>query len=905
MDVGTVQRIDIEQKMRSAYLSYAMSVITARALPDVRDGLKPVQRRILYAMNDMGLRHDQPTRKSARIVGEVLGKYHPHGDVAVYDAMVRLAQDFSMRYVLVEGQGNFGSVDGDGAAAMRYTEARLSPLGEEMLLDLDKRTVDFTPNFDGSLEEPTVLPAKLPNLLVNGAGGIAVGMATNIPPHNLGEVAEAIAYLVDHYDQAEDVSLDELMQFIQGPDFPTGGAILGREGIRQAYATGKGRIVMRALAHVEELRGGHVAIVVTELPYQVNKAGLVERIAELTREGRLEGLSDLRDESDRTGTRVVIELKRGVEPGPVLSDLLKLTQLQCTFGVNMLALVEGEPRVLSLKRILLHYIEHRAEVLTRRTQYELEKALARAHILEGLLIALANLDAVIETIRRSRTAETAQANLCAKFKLTEIQARAILDLQLRRLAALERQKIEEEHRQVLRQIQHLQDLLAHKDKILALVKQDVLELKARFGDPRRTRICEESESASVRPADLAPDEDVVLLFTQGGAARRLSQALWAQELARLGPEALPGLAPAEGDPLLAALPAHSREDLLILTDLGRVYRLPVHQVPDIGQQPRGLPLGNLVHMEPAERLVAVLSLPAPAGVGFLTLVTRQGKVKRLALGELEGVGPAGAEVIGLGEGDRLGWALHTGGQDELVLVSAQGRAIRFQEETVRPQGRSAGGMRGLTLQEEDVVAGADLARPGGQLLVATALGFAKRVPLDEFNVQGRGGLGVLAVDAAKLPLTGPVVAASVVLPQGEMALVTSAGALARLPVAQVPLLDRAGWGRLVSKSRRGAAIQVGEGRLVAAVPLPMLGPQPPPSPSPKARSAKKPSPTGGGQGEGQPSPTGRGQAEGQPSPTGGGQGEGEPSPTGRGQAEGQPRPRRAGRTAITQPPRRK
>ena len=511
MEVGTVRRIDIEQTMRSAYLSYAMSVITARALPDVRDGLKPVQRRILYAMWDMNLRHEQAPRKSARIVGEVLGKYHPHGDSAVYDAMVRMAQDFAMRYVLVDGQGNFGSVDGDGAAAMRYTEAHLSALGEEMLLDLEKNTVSFAPNFDSSLQEPRVLPAKLPNLLVNGVNGIAVGMATNIPPHNLGEVVDVMVHVVDRYNDIEDITVDELMRFLPGPDFPSAGTILGVEGIRQAYATGKGHLVVRAQAHIEEMRGGHSAIIVTELPYQVNKSGLIERIAELVRDGRLEGISDIRDESDRrSGMRVVIELKRGQDAAPLLSQLLRQTQMQGTFGVNMLALVDGEPRVLPLKRILAYTIDHRHDVLVRRTQYELDRALARAHILQGLITALDHLDEVIDTIRRSRTAETAQQNLMAKFKLDEIQARAILDMQLRRLAALERRKIEEEYQEVLKRIDYLRDLLGSKSKILKLIKEELLDLKQRFGDPRRTRLSAEMEEKEFRPEDLLPDEDLVV-----------------------------------------------------------------------------------------------------------------------------------------------------------------------------------------------------------------------------------------------------------------------------------------------------------------------------------------------------------------------------------------------------------
>ena len=802
MEVGTVQRIDIEQKMRSAYLSYAMSVITARALPDVRDGLKPVQRRILYAMHDMGLRHDTPTRKSARIVGEVLGKYHPHGDSAVYDAMVRMAQDFTMRYPLVDGQGNFGSVDGDEAAALRYTEARLTALGEELLLDLDKNTVAFSPNFDGTLQEPTVLPAKLPNLLVNGVGGIAVGMATNIPPHNLGEVADAIAYLIDHYDQADDVSLDDLMQFIHGPDFPTGGMILGSEGIRQAYATGRGRVVVRALAHTEDLKGGQTAIIITELPYQVNKAALVERIAALTREEKLIGIGDLRDESDRTGMRVVIELKRGVEAGPLLNDLLKYTQLQTTFGVNMLALVDGEPRTLSLKRVLLHHIEHRHEVITRRTQFELEKARARAHVLEGLLVALDNLDEVIATIRASRTAETARDNLRTRFKLTEIQAQAILDMQLRRLAALERNKIKEEYKEVQERIKYLLGLLASKHKILGLIKEDVLDLKQRFADARRTHISDLDETAAFQAADLVPDEEVVVALTRQGNARRTS--------ARAYRDKRDESASADREALQAVFVAGSRETTLWFTDRGRVYALPAHQLPDAAQQPKGLPLSNLLHLEPGEVVASALHLPESATEGFITLATREGKVKRLELAEVIGAGRGGAAIIGLSEGDALIWAAATTGADEIVLVSAQGQAIRFAEDSVRPQGRAGGGVRGVTLKEGDALAAADVARPGGELLIVTTLGYAKRSAIEEYGAQGRGGQGAQTMDVTKLATSGPIVAARVVRPDDEVVFVTKDDAMLRVKVADVPRLERASWGRLVTRTHKGALVQGGE-----------------------------------------------------------------------------------------------
>jgi len=819
-----VQRVDIEQKMRSAYLSYAMSVITARALPDVRDGLKPVQRRILYAMGDMGLRHDQPTRKSARIVGEVLGKYHPHGDSAVYDAMVRMAQDFSMRYPLVDGQGNFGSVDGDGAAAIRYTEARLSAIGEELLLDLDKNTVDFVDNFDGSLREPTVLPAKVPNLLVNGVGGIAVGMATNIPPHNLGEVVDAVCYLIDRYDQADDVTVDDLLRFIAGPDFPTGGSVLGREGIRQAYATGRGRVVVRAQAHVEDMRGGHAAIVVSELPYQVNKASLVERIADLWRNGRIDGVSDLRDESDRTGMRIVIELKRGADASPVLSNLLRYTQMQTTFGVHMLALVDGEPRVLSLKRLLLHYIDHRYDVIARRSRYELEKALARAHILEGLLLALDNLDAVIDTIRRSQTAETAQRNLCHKFGLTEVQAQAILDMQLRRLAALERKKIEEEHKEVLKRIDDLKALLGSKQGILAVIKEDALDLKKRFGDARRTRITDQEETAEFAAEDLVPDEDLWVLLTRKGLVRRLPAAECK------GRSDVPGMVAGERDTVHSAFVANCRESIVFVTDSGRALKLLGHQLPDAAQQPHGLSLASLVHLAADEHVVAMLHLDESSPTGYLAVGTRQGKVKRVEASEVAAMGNTGGQVIGLADGDAVAWATLTAGNDDLLMATAQGRAIRFQEDTVRPQGRSGTGVRGITLIDDDVVVAGDVVRPGGELVLVTAQGYAKRTSFDEYSVQGRGGQGIMAVDGNKLAMTGPVVAIRSVLPGDEMAFATSAGATIRVPVAELASLGRTTWGRLVTRTRRSALIQ--DGTITWAARLDM------PAAEPSARQAK-------------------------------------------------------------------
>jgi len=840
MEVGTVRRIDIEQTMRSAYLSYAMSVITARALPDVRDGLKPVQRRILYAMWDMSLRHEQPPRKSARIVGEVLGKYHPHGDVAVYDAMVRMAQDFAMRYVLVEGQGNFGSVDGDGAAAMRYTEARLSALGEEMLTDLDKDTVNFSPNFDGSLQEPLVLPAKVPNLLVNGVNGIAVGMATNIPPHNLGEVVDATVHLIERYNDIDDVSVDDLMRFLPGPDFPSAGTILGMEGIRQAYATGKGRLLVRAQAHIEEMRGGHSAIIVTELPYQVNKAGLIERIAELVRDGRLEGISDLRDESDRrSGMRVVIELKRGQDAAPLLSQLLKQTQMQTTFGVNMLALVDGEPRVLPLKRILAHTIEHRHEVLVRRARYELERALARAHVLEGLITALDHLDEVIDTIRRSRTAETAQQNLMAKFKLSEIQARAILDMQLRRLAALERRKIEEEYQELLKRIDYLRDLLGSKSKILSLIKDELLELKKRFGDPRRTRLSAEAEDKEFHPDDLLPDEDVVVALTYDNAIFRLPVTAFHERVSGGGALlATPAGTEQASRALRAVHQAHSREVIVFVSDQGHAFGLAAHQIPD-GSQPSGQPLRNLVHLAAEERVVAVLPIEEFKEDRFLCLATRDGKIKRLALSELAAAGSSGVQVMGLEGSDSVVGAALTAGQDDILLVTRQGKAIRFQEDTVRPQGRSATGMRGITLRDDEAVAALVVARPGAELVLVTTQGYAKRTPLAEFPVQGRGGQGVFALDATKSKSTGPVVGAAVVTGEQHLGLVTAKGSALHLRADGIPRLERGSWGRLVTKSGRGAVVAV-ESDQVAALMVPEVVAGP--AEEPPARAGRKRTP---------------------------------------------------------------
>ena len=588
MDIGTVQPIDIDQEMRSAYIDYAMSVIVARALPDARDGFKPVHRRILYAMHDMGIRASSAYKKSARIVGEVLGKYHPHGDSAVYESMARMAQDFSMRYMMVDGQGNFGSVDGDAPAAMRYTEARMGRMAEEMLEDIDKDTVDFEDNFDGSLQEPTVLPARLPNLLMNGSSGIAVGMATNIPPHNLRELIGAIHYMIDNYDNINDITVNDLMEFVSGPDFPTGGVLIGRENIRQAYSTGRGKLLLRGSAQIEEMRGGRYQILITEIPYQVNKSGLIERIAELVRSGRIIGISDLRDESDRRGMRIVLELKRGVEPRKVLNRLFKYTALQSTFGMRLLALVDGEPRTLSLKKALQLFLEHRQNVITRRTNFELDKARKRAHILDGLLIALANLDDIIKTIRQAPDSDVAKENLMSRFRLTDVQAQAILDMQLRRLSALERQKIEDEYKQIMDKIAFLEDLLAHPKKILSLIREDLSGLAEKYGDERRTLIAQGEDDGDFSEEDLVADEDVLISITERGYIKRVSTSAY-RTLGR-GRKGVTGQGMRDEDEISMMFHARTLHTILFFSDRGKVYAQKVYQIPAAGRTDRGSPM---------------------------------------------------------------------------------------------------------------------------------------------------------------------------------------------------------------------------------------------------------------------------------------------------------------------------
>jgi DNA gyrase subunit A len=803
LEPGTIEQIDIEETMRTSYLDYAMSVIVARALPDARDGLKPVHRRILYAMHDMGLRAASGYKKSARIVGEVLGKYHPHGDVAVYEAMARMAQDFSMRYPLVDGQGNFGSIDGDPPAAMRYTEARMSAISEEMLTDIHKDTVDLGANFDDTLQEPSVLPSRLPNLLLNGSSGIAVGMATNIAPHNLNELCEAIVYLIDQYAFIDEVTAQDLMQFVRGPDFPTGGLIVGGEEIENAYATGKGRITLRAVTHVEEIRGNRQRIVVTELPYQVNKSNLLERIADLVRDGRIEDITDLRDESDRRGMSIVIELKRGAEPHQVLGQLFKYTQLQMTFGYNCLALVDGTPRTLSLKQALHVYIEHRREVIIRRSQFDLDKARDRAHILEGLRIALDHIEAIIATILDSPDAETARARLSARFALSERQAQAILDMPLRRLAGMERQRIEDEYADVIQEIAYLEDLLANPRKILYLVREDVQELGQKYGDARRTHIAGDVEDA-LQAHGLVPDVPVLISITRQGYVKRTPVKAY-----ELGEESRAGeVGTHEPDPVLSVLAAGSLNDVLFFTRTGRVYLEKVYQIPEGGHADRGILLRNSIRLQEGEQVIQALPVSDFEADLYLVMVTRQGKVKRVGLGEFAAVRANGVIAFSLDEGDELGWVFLSDGRGEVLLVTAAGKALRFAEGDVRVQGRTSSGVLGIRLDETDRVACAELAQEGRDLVLITENGFGKRTPMSEFPAKGRNTGGVIALHPRYTDQTGPIVSARVVQPDDRLALMTDKDMVLRIRAAQVPESGRSARGQIVMNVHKGDRVSV-------------------------------------------------------------------------------------------------
>lgn len=788
MDIGSVQSVDIDEQMRSAYLDYAMSVIVARALPDARDGLKPVHRRILFAMHELGIRSNTAYKKSARIVGEVLGKYHPHGDTAVYDSMARMAQDFSMRYPLVDGQGNFGSVDGDMPAAMRYTEARLDAMAEEMLADIEKNTVDFTDNFDGSLQEPLVLPARLPNLLLNGSAGIAVGMATNIPPHNLGELTAAIGYVIDHYDNLDDITIDELMEFLPGPDFPTGGIIVGQETIRQMYTTGRGHLTVRGKAEIDEMKGGRFRILITEIPYQVNKSGLVERIADLAREGRIDMISDLRDESDRNGMTIVVELRRGAQPKKVLNQLYKYTPLQTTFGAHLLALVDNEPRLLSLKRALHIWVEHRKVVTIRRTQFDLDKARARAHILDGLLIALANLDDVISTIRQSPDVETARERLMTRFNLTELQAQAILDMQLRRLAALERQKIEDEYKTLRERIAMLEDLLASPHKILELIKSDLNEISSKYSDARRTQILPDAVEG-FREEDLVADEQALIMITQNGYIKRVAAKAFRTQ-AR-GGRGVTGQNLKEQDETLILIPARTLHTILFFSNRGKVYSEKVYNLADAGRTDRGVSIFNVLALDPDESITAAVAVPDFQTSSYCTMATANGRIKRVALSEFASVRPSGLIAISLDSGDMLGWVRLTSGNDDVILVTRGGLALRYSEKEIRSMGRPAAGVTSMRLKKGDKITAMEVVKPGADLLVVTENGYGKRTPLEEYVPKSRATQGVTTIDQKHFDDIGKICTARVVNEDDEITLISARSIIIRLRVLQISETGRA------------------------------------------------------------------------------------------------------------------
>ncbi len=747
--------IRIEEEMRSSYLTYAMSVIVARALPDVRDGLKPVQRRILYAMQQMGAGPNAQYRKSARIVGEVLGKYHPHGDGSVYDAQVRVARPFSMRYPLIDGQGNYGSVDGDPPAAMRYTEARLAPISGELLADIDMNTVDFIANFDDSIEEPSVLPGRLPNMLINGASGIAVGMATNIPPHNLTEVANAITYLIDH----PDCTTDRLLRLVAGPDFPTGGIIRGRSGIVETYTTGRGRVVMEAVTEIEELRVGREQIIVSELPYQVNKANLVGKIAQLTRERKIEGISDIRDESDRHGMRIVIELRRDAQANVVLNNLYRHTALRSAFNTIMLALVDGQPQVLSLKRVLELFIQHRQEVIRRRSEYLLQRAKDRDHVVQGLLLALSRLDEVIAIIRASADVDAARTSLMERLDLTQVQAQAILDMQLRRLAALERQRLEQEHRDLEKTIAELEDLLNNPEKVLAAVKTETRKLRKDFGDERRTVIHEE-ELEDQNLEELIPNQDVVVTLSSRGYIKRVPCETYRTQ--HRGGKGVRGMTTREDDPLLDLVVVDTHTSLFFFTNRGRVYPLKAYQISgDISRTTRGTPLVNLLPLARGEQVQAMLSIEDPKQDYLLILATRLGEVKALKTGELTNIRTAGLIVMDLESGDELVGVAQVGEAKDIIMVSANGQAIRFLVDALTPRSRSAGGVRGMRLLDGDQVVAMSAALPNSNLVIISQRGYGKSTPTSRYPKHSRGGQGVRTFKVTEK--TGPVAAARVVM----------------------------------------------------------------------------------------------------------------------------------------------
>ncbi|WP_149452938.1 DNA gyrase subunit A [Pasteuria penetrans] len=779
-DTNRTQEIDIRHEMKTAFLDYAMSVIVSRALPDVRDGLKPVHRRILFTLHGMGLLPDKPYRKAARSVANVTGQYHPHGESAVYDAMVRMAQDFSYRYPLVDGHGNFGSIDGDEPAAMRYTEARMAPIATELLRDIQKETVDFTPNYDGQQLEPMVLPARFPNLLVNGASGIAVGMATNIPPHNLTEIIEGALMLLED----SDLTMEDLMKVVRGPDFPTGGIILGKGGIANAFRTGRGSIKVRAKTLIEETGSGRSRIVVEELPYQVNKARLVEKIADLVRSRKIEGISDLRDESDRNGMRVVIELRREAKPRLVLNQLFKFTAMQTNFGVNMLALVEREPHVLDLRLMLQHYLDHQVEVIRRRTVFDLRKAKERAHILEGFRVALDNIDEVIKLIRASRTTAEARTGLMERFSLSERQAQAILDLRLQRLTGLEREKIELEYEELLKTISYLESLLADEAKVRAVVRDELTAIKDQYGDERRTLIVNEEDE--IIESDLVPEENVVISLSHRGYIKRVPLSTYRAQ--KRGGKGIAGIGTRDDDFVQDLFVTHSHHYLLVFTNKGKVYRMKAYEVPGLGRAARGVAMSNLVHIDQEERVHAVIPVGDTSSQEYLFFATRYGLVKKTPLSEFENIRRNGLFAINLRSGDELVGVRRTDGEQEIILGTRLGMSIRFHEQEVRSMGRSATGVKGINLSEDDVIIDMDLVSADKHVLIVTKHGYGKRTPLVDYRLQSRGGKGIKTLSITEKK--GDVVGYKVVSKDEEFMIVTHSGTVIRLDCSDVSILGR-------------------------------------------------------------------------------------------------------------------
>lgn len=772
--------VDIEKEMKTSFISYAMAVIINRALPDVRDGLKPVHRRILYSMSELGLSPDKPFRKSARIVGDVLGKYHPHGDSSVYMAMVRLAQDFSTRHLLVSGHGNFGSVDGDAPAAMRYTEAKMSPMAMELLRDIDKDTVDFYPNFDETLMQPQVMPSKFPNLLVNGTGGIAVGMATNIPPHNLAETINATIQLIDDPES----TVDDLMQHVKGPDFPTGGIVMGMAGIYQAYRTGRGKIVTRAKAEIEEFKAGRQRIIVTEIPYQVNKAALIMRIAELVTEKVIEGISDIRDESDKSGMRIVIELKKDVNPNVILNRLYKHTQMQDTFGVIMLALVDGEPRVLNLKEILHYYIEHQKDVIVRRTKFELERAEARAHILEGLIIALDNIDEIVELIKKSPDVPTARDGLMTRFGLSDKQAQAILEMRLQRLTGLERDKIIAEYEKLVERIAYLKKILETPQMVLDIIKEEMTEIRDKYADARRTEITFSADDIDLD--ELIQEEEMVVTLTHFGYVKRISSSAYRAQ--KRGGKGVTGLTAREEDFAEHVMVTSTHSNLLFFTNQGRVYRRKCYELPETGRQAKGTAIVNLLNLDGGEKVSAVFPVTDFGADTMLVIATRDGYIKKTQASEFGNIRQNGLIAIGLREGDELIGVLETSGRDELILGTAQGMSIMFSEEDVRDMGRTAMGVKAAALREGDRVVGIDIVREGGDVLVISENGYGKRTPLTEYKIQRRGGIGIKTLNVTDK--TGDMCALNVVDGTEDIILINDGGVIIRTRVPEISVYGR-------------------------------------------------------------------------------------------------------------------